>query len=52
MTSPTSTLNLRIAELLKEAQPEEIVEVLSGPEAALLKGTNNNNNNNNKPKEV
>jgi len=48
MTTPTSSLNLRIAQLLKEAQPDEIVEVLSGPEAALLSRSNNNNNNNNK----
>jgi hypothetical protein len=47
MTTPTSSLNLRIAQLLKDASPEDIVDVLAGPEAALLAKNNNNNNNNN-----
>ncbi|EFC81779.1 hypothetical protein [Parafrankia sp. EUN1f] len=55
MTSPTGNINLRIAELVKDARPEEIVEVLTdSSERSLLSaagGNNNNHNNNNtKPK--
>jgi len=37
-----SKMNLRIASLLKEAQPEEIAEILAGPEASLLRLSNQN----------
>lgn len=33
-------MNLRIASLLREAPPEEITEILSGPEASLLRLSN------------
>lgn len=47
MSTPELNLNLRIAKLLKEARPEEIVDILTGPGPSLLKRTNNNNNHNN-----
>jgi len=33
----TSKMNLRIATLLKESGPDEILEILTGPEASLLR---------------
>lgn len=30
-------MNIRIAELVKEAQPTEVVELLSGPASSLLR---------------
>lgn len=44
--TPTERLNLRIAELVTRAQPEEIVDILTGPEPALLSRTNQNQNQN------
>ncbi|WP_380279207.1 hypothetical protein [Kitasatospora purpeofusca] len=51
MTSPVNDLNLRIAQLLKDAQPSDIVEVLTNSdESGLLNADTNNNNNNNTKK--
>ncbi|MFE7192001.1 hypothetical protein [Kitasatospora sp. NPDC057541] len=55
MTSPVSEMNLKIAQLLKEAQPSDIVDILTNPdEQGLLKADNNHNNgtNNNNPKKL
>lgn len=38
--SVVSKMNLRIAQLLKESQPDEIAEILTGPEASLLRMSN------------
>jgi hypothetical protein len=35
----TTSMNLRIAQLLKEAEPAEITEILAGPEPSLLRLT-------------
>jgi hypothetical protein len=35
----TTSMNLRIAQLLNEAEPAEITEILAGPEPSLLRLT-------------
>ncbi|MFF2662740.1 hypothetical protein ACFVUH_35960 [Kitasatospora sp. NPDC058032] len=55
-TSPEADLNLKIAEVIKNSDPSDIVDVLSNPSGkGLLADTNNNNgpvNNNNPPKKL
>jgi hypothetical protein len=36
-SAAVSRLNLRIAELVRDTKPEEIVEILSGPATSLLR---------------
>jgi hypothetical protein len=36
-TTVTTRMNQRIASLLKEAEPAEIVEILAGPDPSLLR---------------
>jgi hypothetical protein len=52
MTSATTEMNLAIAELVKKAKPEEIVEILAGSEPSLMAPANNNNHNNNNHKQA
>jgi hypothetical protein len=37
--STIERLNLRVAELIKAARPEEIVEIMLGAETSLLRGS-------------
>ncbi|MFE9727658.1 hypothetical protein ACFYQ5_29860 [Streptomyces sp. NPDC005794] len=50
-TNPTAEMNMRIAEMVKAAKPEEIVSLLdrSNEESLLASGPINQNNNNNPP---
>ncbi|WP_157548995.1 hypothetical protein [Nonomuraea candida] len=49
MTDAAARINRQIAEMMKAASPEEIVEILGAREDTLLSDDNNNNNNNNQP---
>ncbi|MFF4429773.1 hypothetical protein ACFYZ4_11475 [Streptomyces sp. NPDC001513] len=47
MSNPTEDMNAKIAKIVKEAKPEEIISMLNGSDMDSIIGARNQNHNNN-----